>query len=266
MKLKDRSYGDLFEQSREAVLDAVAGAVEAHDRLRRFARETSDEESEPGDESDFLYDLARLNVQYLNQLARIGSNYAILGSRILESVYEKVVPKGRPVPPGGSDDLRFFDADDQELRRQPLIVLFGSDEDITLDFPVQNPFDEPARLQLSFVHPQFLEGRPVDGDDPNAAKATRIAAVFGLLEPKATLRLALRPREKVTVPVSVLLCGDNLSGLELETDYFNGIEVEARTQPQYPRPDRVVGLPPGVRSYVRYIVVRRCAVAGEVES
>ena len=88
-KLRDRSYGALFEESREALLEALAGAVEAHDRLRPFARETSDNEREESDDSDFLYDLARLNVQYLNHFARVGSNYAILGSRILEGVYER---------------------------------------------------------------------------------------------------------------------------------------------------------------------------------
>jgi hypothetical protein len=243
-KLRDRSYGALFEESREAVLEFLAGAVEAHDRLRPFARETSDNEREESDDSDFLYDLARLNVQYLNQLARVGSNYAILGSRILEGVYEKVMPKGGQG--GGGVDPAQAD----EARRRPIFVPFETDESIRFDLPVENPFDVVAKIHLEFKDQHFRKGRPVDGTGGRAAAT--IQAEFGLPEPEAILMLDLRPRERTTVPVTVWLDAALLPNLPFETDYFNTILIVARPE----------GRANGEVRDQRYVVVRRRAIGG----
>jgi hypothetical protein len=262
-KLRDRSYGALFEESREALLEALAGAVEAHDRLRPFARETSDNEREESDDSDFLYDLARLNVQYLNQLARVGSNYAILGSRILEGVYEKVMPKaargggaGNPAQAdkeaggGGADKTAQAD---EEARRRPIFVPFETDESIRLDLPVHNPFDVVATINLEFTDQTFTQGRPVDRVAGPTSAA--IHAAFGLPEPKARVALHLRAHERTTVPVTVCLLPKQLHDLPFETDYFNTILIQAT-------PDRAIAGGRGARTDRRYVVVRRCAVGG----
>ena len=48
---------------------------------------------------DFLHDFFHLNVQYLNQLARLGSSYSIVGARALERIYEWAQPPDEVDPP-----------------------------------------------------------------------------------------------------------------------------------------------------------------------
>jgi len=92
-----KSYPKLFDEGRDALLDLVASGVEAYYRQRTSLEKTLPEvepEEEAG-EGDFLHDFVSLNVGYLNQLARIGSNYSILGARALERVYEWMQPPAR---------------------------------------------------------------------------------------------------------------------------------------------------------------------------
>jgi hypothetical protein len=89
-----RSYATLFGESREALLDLVASAVESYHR-QRVAVEKSTPESfdeDEADQGDFLHDFLHLNVDYLNRLARLGSNYSIVGARALERLYEWAQP------------------------------------------------------------------------------------------------------------------------------------------------------------------------------
>lgn len=92
-----KSYAKLFDESREALLELVASGVEAYYRQRTALEKTLPEvpeEDEPG-EGDFLHDFINLNVQYLNQLARLGSSYSIVGARALERLYEWAQPPER---------------------------------------------------------------------------------------------------------------------------------------------------------------------------
>lgn len=89
-----KSYAKLFDESREALLELVASGVEAYYRQRTALEKTLPDvlpEDEPS-KGDFLHDFVSLNVQYLNQLARLGSNYSILGARALERIYSWMQP------------------------------------------------------------------------------------------------------------------------------------------------------------------------------
>ena len=86
-----KTFASLAEDTRESLLNLAADAVS---ELHRHKSKLDDETSEAGDEptpsresGDFIYDFARLNLQYLNQLASLGSNYSALGARALEKVH-----------------------------------------------------------------------------------------------------------------------------------------------------------------------------------
>jgi hypothetical protein len=89
-----RSYATLFGESREALLELVASAVESYHRQRGAVEKSVPEsfEEDEADQGDFLHDFLHLNVDYLNRLARLGSNYSIVGARALERLYEWAQP------------------------------------------------------------------------------------------------------------------------------------------------------------------------------
>jgi hypothetical protein len=87
-------FGDLLDESRETLLELTADAIATFARQRKRDRdETEPAEPAPG-EGDFLQDVLTLNLQYLNQLARLGSSYSIVAGRLLERVYDRVVREG----------------------------------------------------------------------------------------------------------------------------------------------------------------------------
>jgi hypothetical protein len=90
-----KDYAELFEDTRETVLDALADAIENHYRHQKHVEELEPDDEPPADgpvAGDFLYDFTRLNVQYFNQLARLGSSYSAIGSRVLEKLYAHYLP------------------------------------------------------------------------------------------------------------------------------------------------------------------------------
>jgi hypothetical protein len=91
-------YGELFEDSREVLLEALADAIDRYDRGRSKLVDDAAECSPPEEtqQGDFLYDFTRLNLQYLNHMARLGSNYSIVAGRVLEKLYDQFVPKAEP--------------------------------------------------------------------------------------------------------------------------------------------------------------------------
>src|SRR5450432_3260317 len=88
---------DQFEDARETALDALADAVQHLHRQQERTETTTghEDEDEPSseDQGDFAQDFLDLNVQYLNQLARLGSSYSIVASRTLEKLYDYFAPK-----------------------------------------------------------------------------------------------------------------------------------------------------------------------------
>ena len=83
-----KSFASLTEDVRESMLNAAADAIaQLHRHKLKF--DVPEAPPAPDDNNgDFLYDFARLNLQYLNQLASLGSNYSALGARVLEKVHD----------------------------------------------------------------------------------------------------------------------------------------------------------------------------------
>lgn len=119
---------------RGSLVELVAGTLESLARQRSTLRRAEDDDDLPGhapQQGDFLYDFMRLNVQYVNQLARLGSNYSIIAARALERVYDHFQPLAADEGPG-------------------LIRLEGIEDDrVVVRVPVENHTDEDARYTVS---------------------------------------------------------------------------------------------------------------------
>lgn len=86
-----KTFASLTEDTRESLLNLAADAVsELHRHKSKFEESADDGDDEPAPSAksgDFIYDFARLNLQYLNQLASLNSNYSALGARALEKLH-----------------------------------------------------------------------------------------------------------------------------------------------------------------------------------
>lgn len=100
------SYAELFGRSREELLDALADGIERLHREKtklekkvradsKRAKKTDAETkaAERVEQGDFLYDFVRMNVDYLNQMARLGSSYSVVAGRVLEKLYDRFAPR-----------------------------------------------------------------------------------------------------------------------------------------------------------------------------
>jgi AcrR family transcriptional regulator len=155
-KERDPTYADLLDQSRQSLLEGLAAAIEAHHRARQASGlRRPDDQSQRERASDFLFDFSRLNVEYLSQLSRVGSNYAILASSALERILTHFVPS-------------------KATRSEEVRAKAGQASIFSLR--LANPFDEPATLQV-MAPATFSPGRPVDG---NRAGAGNIANAVSL--------------------------------------------------------------------------------------
>jgi hypothetical protein len=193
------SYAELFEQSRQAVLEALADAIETyHDHKSRLERLDPDRvPSRAPHEGDFLYDFLRLNVQYLNQFARLGSSYSIIGSRVLERLYSYCVPGEKTRPRAGRGAI---------VRRDGGPVLSGSRGlKIRATIPLKNDSGRSVRCHVacggSFVR--------VDGpDEPDEADVMgpadlRVKLAHGPCELDADSVVTLDADEAIDVRVEV---------------------------------------------------------------
>jgi hypothetical protein len=97
------SYAELFGRSREELLDALADGIErVHLEKKKLEKQVkagskrpkkADSETEGAEHGDFLYDFVRMNVDYLNQMARLGSSYSVVAGRVLEKLYDRFAPR-----------------------------------------------------------------------------------------------------------------------------------------------------------------------------
>ena len=100
------SYAKLFGRSREELLDALADGIErVHLEKKKLEKQVkagskrtkqagSDTDAAEGPEQgDFLYDFVRMNIDYLNQMARLGSSYSVVAGRVLEKLYDRFAPR-----------------------------------------------------------------------------------------------------------------------------------------------------------------------------
>jgi hypothetical protein len=107
------SWYKVLEDAREASLEVAAACAESYATLyreggcrsRRYDSDGADDEdkelrqkaggqrarasSHCRDRDDFLYDVTRLHINYLNQVAMLGSSYAAVVARGLEALYSR---------------------------------------------------------------------------------------------------------------------------------------------------------------------------------
>ena len=119
--------------ARASMVDLIATALEGVQRHAAAAAKFTPEKPASSDSqgSDFLYDFARMHVQYINQLARLGSNYSIVAARALERFYDYCVPQEEEGPP------------------LPIELEAKANERVVVRIPVENTFDEDADFELA---------------------------------------------------------------------------------------------------------------------
>jgi hypothetical protein len=194
-----KSYAKLFTENRTAVLDLIASGVEAYYRQRTALEKTLpeplDESEEEKDGGDFLHDFLHLNVQYLNQLARLGSSYSVVGARALERIYEWAQPPDA------------VDASDEGNR------LSGSaGEELMFAFHVTNEGTSNAEARVACV------GFPAErkGEDP----------LFHFeFMPSESFRIGAKKTQEVAVQYRVP------SKLKANVEYRGKVVVEVDGQP-----------------------------------
>jgi hypothetical protein len=114
------------------LVDAFASLVEGYQRAKKASSRLDPDPAPPSPQAgDFLQDFLRLNVQYVNQVARLGSNYSIIAARALERLYDYVAP-----------NLDEADAG-------PTVYEAITGEFVTLRLPVENPHLEPCSIEVS---------------------------------------------------------------------------------------------------------------------
>jgi len=88
----------LFEETRDTTLELVANAAEGYYRVRRSLYDDGSCGRDGAPAGDFIYDYARVSLQYLNELARLGSAYTLLPARMLERLCAATLgpPTGGP--------------------------------------------------------------------------------------------------------------------------------------------------------------------------
>jgi hypothetical protein len=95
----DKSDYSTLEKSRRAAILTAANLLEAADKAKRLRKRFAstltakdDGETAPTDRGDFLFDLLRLNANYLNQLATLGKRHGGIAQSALEKLYGLMVP------------------------------------------------------------------------------------------------------------------------------------------------------------------------------
>jgi hypothetical protein len=106
---------EILEQSRRAAVQTVANLLDGMaktKKLRRRFESTQDDDRERAEQddapenrdSDFLFDMLRLNATYLNEVARLGARYRDFAYRALENMYRITHPG---LKNDGADELVF---------------------------------------------------------------------------------------------------------------------------------------------------------------
>jgi hypothetical protein len=149
--------------TRGSVLDMLGGVLEGLHRDRSTLGQSDEELPNSRPQSDFLTDFLRLNVQYVNQLARLGSNYSVVAARALERLYDYWQPLSESEVP---DAIR-LEAVEQETVVARIWVENETDEDLsytvsTTEFKVE---DEAvglfSELKPAYQHPKRSRARSI---------------------------------------------------------------------------------------------------------
>lgn len=148
-----------FEQARDSFLTLLASGVESVQRTRsKFENADDLSSSKSAPKGDFLLDFTRLHIEYLNQLAKLGSNYSLVAASTLERLYERYVPAQEPDEPG----MQLLEGATHDLVTVCIAVENETDRtaefvvDCSTDFAVDR--DHQVSLAVQFQHPKRHRG------------------------------------------------------------------------------------------------------------
>ena len=148
-----------FEQARDSLLTLLASGVESVHRARsKFDQPDDPSRSKSAPQGDFLMDFTRLHLEYLNQLAKLGSNYSLVAASALERLYERYVPTEEPDQPG----VQLLEGTTHDLVIVCIAVENDTDYsaefviDCSGDFAVDR--DHKVSLAVQFQHPKRRRG------------------------------------------------------------------------------------------------------------
>jgi hypothetical protein len=90
---------DTLEKTRRAAILTAANLLETAAKAKRLRKRLvstlGTDDSTKDDKKDFLFDLLRLNANYMNQLATLGKRHGSIAQSALEKLYDLMVPPGR---------------------------------------------------------------------------------------------------------------------------------------------------------------------------
>jgi hypothetical protein len=103
-------WSEQLDEVREAFLDFAASSAESY---AKWTHAGCGDCRRPGcgdcfpatscrSEGDFLSDVVRLNLNYVSQLARMGSAYSFLATRVLDRFYDRYAPRAAYEPGASS--------------------------------------------------------------------------------------------------------------------------------------------------------------------
>jgi hypothetical protein len=179
---------NVLQDSRDGLLDMLADTIQNFEKSRpKGNTRRKSRAPKRGEEADFLQDLIQLNVQYLNQVARLGSNYSIVACRALERVYDYFGPseeelesdrqesereEAAPTVVGVMDEVRFIRVTLENRRPTELSFKLG------LEVSSERNEEEPKVLSaLGFA--QKGGAREIDVKlQPRTSRELRIAVRF----------------------------------------------------------------------------------------
>ncbi len=91
---------EILEQSRRAAIRSAATLLDSVSKAKQLRRRFATTfggyrrraEGDEKDSGDFLFDLVRLNAEYLNRVSRLGERYSEFAHRMLENFYAVAAP------------------------------------------------------------------------------------------------------------------------------------------------------------------------------
>jgi hypothetical protein len=184
--------------TRDSVLNLIAETLQGFARREPAARRASPSGDE-GAQGDFLEDLVRLHIEYVNELARLGSNHSIIASRLLERLYDYSVPEPPP------DEMTPIVLEGRTGARLTVRIDVTNDLEVSAAYELscsdfradpEDKDEKPTVVEIEFQHPKRKRSKArhrvefqLDGDESEQLRLvfklpssmTRGASYYGQL-------------------------------------------------------------------------------------
>ncbi|MDQ2642688.1 MAG: hypothetical protein M3020_02650 [Myxococcota bacterium] len=197
-----------LQDSRDSLLEILADTIQNFEQGRpkgNTRRRSSPPER--GEEADFLQDLIQLNVQYLNQVARLGSNYSIVACRALERVYDYFGPS--------EEEL---ESEQPESKRDEPTLVGLEDEVRVLRVTLKNPRPRKVEFQLSIA---------VSSEENGDEQGVLPALGFVQNDSESWIDVTLEPRTSRQLRIAVHFNADLVAGRRYDVAlHLSDVEVE----------------------------------------